>query len=507
MVKKILLVQPFSIFDKSLSHILLAWPFYLENFLKYYFEHLKFDILYLPAEQKKNNLSIQSFEKEEIKRFYSQMNHIVNNLNFSIDNSTLILISCPFSHFYLPTKTIANYFNTIYKNTPILVGGAHISACNDAFINDSAIDYLIPGEGEIPLYNLIRNNPQKNKTPILLKKQYTGDLNKLPMIDFSNLSIEKYIHYFSELAIYLSRGCPFNCHFCMEKDLIKGMYNLKKWRSYSPSRAVEEVKNMVRFGEDQGILHYGFLDPIFGFNQGWLKSFLEKYKPKKTSTFWLETRLDILNEDILKKFREFNFNPWYGLEHTSFDMLKRMHKTNNPRKFMEKFQTILKIHKDLDFLCQINVLLLHPGETKQSLKQVFQDLERMILNEGFNKVLLSIRRFHNYPGTYIFNNSEVLQNKYGTKIYPIAMNWWKNEDLTIQQHGEYCVRPSYDLSLREGVNIWTEHYKKFNELQIMRNKDKCHSIQIALRLKEQNKILEETRNEFMEFLNAQKIEI
>jgi len=510
-VKKILLIQPFSVIDKQLSDILLAWPFYLESFLKSRFDHLKFDILYLPAEQKLNKITINSFENQEIKRFYSQMNQLIEKVEFKIDESTIILISCPFSHFYLPTKIIAEYFNLIYKKTPIIVGGTHISACPSDFIDYSPIDYLVSGEGEIPLYNLINSNPKKNKLPVLLKRDYIENLNDIPIIDFSSLSVEKYIKHFSGLAIYLSRGCPFNCHFCMEKNLMEGFSNLKKWRSYSPSRAVEEVHNMVNFGEDHGILKYGFLDPIFGFNQKWLKSFLEKYNGYNSSSFWLETRLDILNENILRKFRNINFYPWYGLEHTSYEMLKKMNKTNNPKKFIEQFQNLLAIHKDLNFICQINILLLHPGETKRTLTQAFQDLEDMVLKDGFNKVLLSIRRFHNYPGTFIFNKSEHLNKKYGTKIYPIAMKWWQSNDLDVQKKGEYCVRPSSDLSLREGVEIWTEHYKQFNKKQFLQTKsqikEKGNSIHLALLLKERNSRLEEMENEFMEFLNIRNIEV
>jgi radical SAM superfamily enzyme YgiQ (UPF0313 family) len=510
-IKKILLIQPFSLTDKQLSDILLAWPVYLENFLKAHFEHLKFDILYLPAEQKQKQLTIDSFEDQQIKHFFSQMNMLIEKLEFNIDQSTLILISCPFSHFYLPTKIIADYFNLIYKKTPIVVGGAHISACPSDFIDYSPIDYLVPGEGEIPLLNLIRSNPKKNKSPILLKKKYIEDLNKLPMIDFTSLSIEKYMSNFSGLAIYLSRGCPYNCRFCMEQNLIEGFSNLKKWRSYSPSRAVEEVNNMVSFGKDHDILNYGFLDPIFGFNQKWLNSFLEKYTEYNSSSFWLETRLDILNEKILKKFQKINFYPWYGLEHTSYKMLKKMNKTNNPKRFINKFQDILAIHKQLDFVCQVNILLLHPGETKQTLTQAFQDLEDMILIDGFDKILLSIRRFHNYPGTFIFKNSELLHKKYGMEMYPIATRWWQSKDLNVQKNGEYCVRPSKELTLREGVEIWTELYKQFNKKQFLKNKsqtkEKSSSIHLALLLKERNRFLEETKNEFMEFLNFHHIEV
>ena len=510
MIKKVLFIQPFSLLEKHLSTILLAWPFYLENFLKSKLNNLKFDILYLPTEQKRNKIRLNDFSREEIKKFYSQMNHLIDTLDFEIDKSTLICISCSFSHLYIPTKIIAKYFNNIYKNSPIVVGGTHISACKESFKNNHSIDYLIQGEGEISLYYLIINNPKKNTVPIRLKKSFIEDLNILPQLDFSSLSIKKYIDDFSELAINLSRGCPFNCHFCIEKTLIKGINKIKKWRSYSPSRAAKEVENMVEFGLKHNIKNYGFVDSIFGFSQKWLDSFLEKYRSQNSCSFWVETRLDILSENILQKLQKKNFFNWYGLEHTNYDMLKIMNKTNNPKKYLNKFLKIFEIHKKLNYLCQINLLLLHPGETKESLSQLFQDLEDIFLNNNFDKIALNIRRFHNYPGTFIFNNMKYFTEKYGSKAYPISMKWWLYKDLFAQKNGEYCIQPSNDLSIRDGITLWTKYYKKFNDLNIAKIKENEHSfnsIQKILRIKQENKNLDEKQNKFLKFLNEYQIEV
>ncbi len=510
MIKKVLFIQPFSLLEKHLSTILLAWPFYLENFLKSKLRSLKFDILYLPIEQKKNKIILNDFSREEIKRFYSQMNHLIDTLDFEIDESTLICISCSFSHLYLPTKILAKYFKKFYKSSPIVVGGTHISACKEDFKNNHSIDYLIQGEGEYSLYNLIINNPKKNNTPIILKKSFIEDLNSLPQLDFSSLSVKKYLDDFSELAINLSRGCPFNCHFCIEKTLINGIDKIKKWRSYSPSRAAKEVENMVEFGLQHNIKNYGFVDSIFGFSQKWLNSFLNQYTPQDSCSFWVETRLDILSENILKRLQKKNFFNWYGLEHTNYEMLKIMNKTNNPEKFIDKFIKILDIHKKLNYLCQINLLLLHPGETRESLFQLFQDLEKIFLNNDFDKIALNIRRFHNYPGTFIFNNMKYFTEKYGSKAYPISMKWWVYQDLFAQKHGEYCVRPSNDLSIREGITLWTKYYKRFNDLNIARIKVKeqsFNSIQKILRIKQDNKYLDEKQNNFLKFLNEYQIEV
>ena len=74
------------------------------------------------------------------------------------------------------------------------------------------------------------------------------------------------------LGIALSRGCPHSCSYCIEENLAKGK-NVKRWRSYTPKRAVEETNTLVNYGLEQGIKIYGFLDPCFGFNKNWLNKY------------------------------------------------------------------------------------------------------------------------------------------------------------------------------------------------------------------------------------------
>lgn len=509
MIKKILFIQPFSLLETHFSDVLLVWPFYLENFLKSKLGIMKYDLIYLPCEQKKNKITIKNFSNQEIEAFYSQMDSLIEEVDFLIDHTTLICISCTFSHLYIPTKIIAKYFNELYPSSPIVVGGTHVSVCEMDFMNNEAIDYLIQGDGERSLYELIRNNPHKNTLPKLLPKSFINDLNNTPELDFSSLSIGKYIDQFTQLAINISRGCPFKCYFCIENTLAQERTNPKKWRTYSPKRAVKEVNSMVKYGSEHNIEIYGFVDSIFGFNQKWLESFLDKLNPENASSFWVETRLDILSEKILKKLQKKRFFNWYGLEHTDYEMLINMNKTTNPSRFLEKFWSILEIHKKLNYFCQINLLLLHPGETKRSISHLFNNLEELLMKNYNDLISFNIRRFHNYPGSFISNNIPFFAEKFGTEVHPFSMNWWLNEDLQIQKYGEYCIKPSHRLSIRKGIEIWTDKYKQLigHEMERLKNhKDRFASIQKAVKYKQESNLLESKRTEFLKFLDFYHIE-
>jgi len=511
MIKNILFIQPFSVIDKQLSDILLVWPFYLENYLRNRFEYLNFETIYLPAEQKRGTININNFSIQEIKRFHSEMDNLITNIDFELNAETLICISCSFSTLYIPTKILLDYFQKFCPECIIAIGGAHVSACSDDFYQiNKSIDFMIFGEGELPLARIIEKTSRKRNSSVMMKKEYIPNLDLLPVLEFEKLSLSKYIDDIPRLAINLSRGCPFSCRFCMEKDLREGIRNTSAWRAYSPSRAILDIKAMIDFGFEHNLNQFGFLDSIFGFNNSWLLSFLKKYNFQDTCSIWTETRLDILNETILKTLHKKRIFNMYGLEHFSHKMLKIMNKTQNPQIFLKRFDKILKIHDNLGYMCVLNILLNHPGETPETLKKAFKELQKIISENKNNHVYFNIKQYHNFPGTFSFENIKSFRKDFGTKYYDFSKNWWTYNDLNIQNFGVFCIQSSKNLSLKNFIRSWTNKYIGLNNLM----KDKINNMNLKKiekifqisKLNLMNKNLEERKENFLSFLKKYKIE-
>ena len=124
------------------------------------------------------------------------------------------------------------------------------------------IDYILIGEGELTLEDLVNNlktsskdmrdipglvsRRDKNTIVVGPHRDLIPDLNVLPMPAYDLFPMEKYVGHtywkpFAELMT--SRGCPGKCHFCYEWALYDNRSATKdftSWRGLSGKRIVDE---------------------------------------------------------------------------------------------------------------------------------------------------------------------------------------------------------------------------------------------------------------------------
>ncbi|MFX0072821.1 MAG: B12-binding domain-containing radical SAM protein [Candidatus Hermodarchaeota archaeon] len=459
----VLFIQPFLIdfihpckIDSNLQDMFI-WPVYLENFLKNKINNLKTDLLHLPIEKGNGKIKINSIKEKKI--FYSQMDKLISNLKFEIDNQTTICVSVPSSFHYLSSILITEYLRDVFNYSAIVFGGPHVTACpNDFIFPSSPIDYIITNEGEFSLYQLMKAGIKKQDDPVLIHSNPIPILDDLPPLDLSLYG--KYAQFIPLFSINLSRGCPYRCNFCMEKKLITKP-KMKIWRAYSPKRAIKEINQIINFAELHNINSFltQFNDPIFGMSKKWLNEFLMLYNYDLDS-IWIESRVDILDEKILAKLQKRNFYQMYGLENCSLQMLRLMNKTTSPLLYLEKFKNIFKIHKKLDYSCFVNILLNYPGETEETILESLKNFKEIINTTNFSNFELGQFMYEHFPNTEVYNNFSYYEKNFGSiSYYP---KWWKDEETL---YGAYCVKSSKDLSLKHSLNLFLKFNKEVGKLK------------------------------------------
>ena len=135
-------------------------------------------------------------------------------------------VSCYSSFDTLRVLALGRFLRARFAAVPLVVGGYHPSALPEDFCGEGEggdalpFDYVVRGEGELPLEALLtallggKRPPSGALPPALVK-----DLDTLPPYRWELL--DRYwpraAQLGSKLQIYLSRGCPHRCVFCMER--------------------------------------------------------------------------------------------------------------------------------------------------------------------------------------------------------------------------------------------------------------------------------------------------
>ena len=176
---------------------------------------------------------------------YFQKDIFLRGLSFSdiiqrIDpNTNLIGISILFSFAYPAVKDLIKEIKHKFIDIPIVLGGPHATHLTDYTLMDSNVDYIIIGEGEIPLIHLYKHIMGQlllEEVPSLAYKNSKGqikrtnsagrindlDSNNIPFPARHLLPMENYIGEQEAhgavngrwTTIISSRGCPYGCTFC-----------------------------------------------------------------------------------------------------------------------------------------------------------------------------------------------------------------------------------------------------------------------------------------------------
>jgi len=193
------------------------------------------------------------------------------------------------SDLYPWATNMARSIKEVYK-APIIFGGIHPTSVPDIVIQDSNVDYVVQGEGDetiVELVDYIADGASPADLPNVWSKvngEIKGnpprplirDLDSLPFPDKA-----LYDHTFVKgtriYTIMASRGCPHKCTYC-NAALLKELYCEEKgshWRARSVDNVIEELE-WAQSENRVGIIN--FYDEIFGANIKWMREFAPRYR-------------------------------------------------------------------------------------------------------------------------------------------------------------------------------------------------------------------------------------
>ncbi len=331
-------------------------------------------------------------------------------------NSDIVGVTASTLTFW-PAAEIIKTTKKILPNALTIIGGSHVTALPEHTLSAlPETDIVVRGEGERTMLELAdyaskgnmksldsiagityRQNGKMIKTG---DREFIQNLDELPHPAYHHFPLEKYsMAGKNYLPIITSRGCPFQCTFCLASKICG-----TRFRTRSPSKVLDELE-WLRDTHHAEIV--AFYDDSFTFDKKRAEAICDEMKARKFDLPWdCRTRVDLINKDILVKLRGANCQLiHFGVESGSQKMLEAMKKHTT----VEKNAWAIKLAREVGISVAISVVVGYPGETEVELKQTFDFIRKT--KPDFVYVCQAIP----YPGTEML---EILHN----------MGWEVSED-------------------------------------------------------------------------------
>lgn len=260
-------------------------------------------------------------------------NHQVDLIDstFGIDDSEIINKLKQFKPDIVAITTATNDFDyachiadLIKKNSKTLViaGGYHPTIAPEEVISKKYFDIVCIGEGEEAFLELI-DNLEKNKPigkikNLWIKKLVNGktkilknpvrnliqNLDSLPFPDREIFDYSRYLEWNHGTATFLStRGCPFNCSYCINHFLIKMHAGKGKYvRFRSIESLFQEIKHVLK--KYKKISNIEFYDDTFTLDEKRVEEFCRRYRKEIGIPFNINARVNAVNPRLFKILKD-----------------------------------------------------------------------------------------------------------------------------------------------------------------------------------------------------------
>ena len=317
------------------------------------------------------------------------------------------------------SRELASILKEQNPNIIIIAGGPEVSYEPKFFIDNWDIDYVISGEGEFVLRELlyalqdggeidVESVSSKNRIRYRPAQADINELIKYPspyQLERDNADRKNRMTYFET-----SRGCPYSCQYCLS--------SLEKGVRYFPA---EYVIDNLKYLIDSDVKQIKFLDRTFNLNRKHTSVvfdfLIDNHRPNLSCQFEIyadlmnDETIDYLNTNVPKNYFRFEIGIQSTHEPTNIAVQRRQDfplLSGNIEKIMNG--DVIDLHLDL--------IAGLPYETFDRFRKSFNDVFRLRAKEvqlGFLKLLrgTNLRRDAKFYG-YVYDEEapyEVISGK------------------------------------------------------------------------------------------------
>ncbi|MFY9637435.1 MAG: radical SAM protein [Methanobacterium sp.] len=389
----------------------------------------------------------------------------------SIEPDVVVSSALATCNTYIIIKTL-DIIKKIDPDIITVVGGQHFTAlANECLVNYPEIDFIIRGEGELTLLDLVKIVEQ-GKSPIKVDgisfrhgdnivhnppRALIDNLDDLPFpgYHFIENNMDKY--HFKMMAhnnagyamVEASRGCLHKCTFCSQWPYWGG-----RWRSKSPQRIADEMEHIYN---EYDITFLWLTDDNLGLGKQ-TNSLCDELIKKGVSddiTWFVQARSDdiIKHKKVLPKLRKAG-NYWVmaGLERHDDTTINNFHKGIKP----SNSKLAMDLLKENDIFAQATLIIGDRNDSHHSIQQLRDFVNYVDPDLAIFMVLTP------FPGTDLYDKARAngwIEDSNWTN-YDMAHAVMPTEHLTVPEVQEelyLCYRDFYGSIKRRITGIFSKN--------------------------------------------------
>lgn len=285
---------------------------------------------------------------------------------------------------------ISECLKKVNPSIKIILGGHEVSHDSKSIMTENPwIDYIIRGEGEMPTLSLLRaigQNFDVENVPSLTYRK-GGQIKETPLADSGSLdeypfAYDESIRDFKGKIVYYesSRGCPFNCSYCLSGDNRKVDF-----------LSLKRVKKELLFFIENDVPLVKFVDRTFNADKERAKEIWKFIiENSKNTCFHFELAGSLIDEEairLLKTAPKGIIQFEIGVQSTNEKTINAIGRSIEFEKVRDNVKKLLEadnIHIHLDLIAGL------PYEDYENFKKSFDEVIKIrphVLQLGFLKLL------------------------------------------------------------------------------------------------------------------------
>ncbi len=371
---------------------------------------------------------------------------IVDGLNLLLSNEEIvervseaeIVGVSVLSDYFLEAKDLTEKLKK--KGKIVIWGGAHASVMPEQVLRETYADFVVAGEGEITLYELIRELERVSKVVLtaegdiknfnldnivikipgvysratqgFIPREFVKNLDELPYPDWSEIDPRTYkkaphgaiVKNFPVAPVISTRGCPYECAFCVSPKVWRRIIRYR-----SPQNVVDEIEYLCK---NFGVKEIHFEDDNLTLKREHVVAICQEILKRNLKISWATPngiRADKVDDELLNLMKMSGcYYVVFGVESGNQDILNNIKK----HETLSQIETAIKMAHRAGLMTQGFFIFGLPGETKNTIQNTIEFAKRVPLDRA-QFLLLDL-----LPGSELWDrHHQEINYDYGKRSY------------------------------------------------------------------------------------------